>query len=79
MHDLRPQNGISHVIGQADTPLIELTIPQILAQTVSEFPDREAAVFAAEGLRWTYEEFATQVDRLATGSASGLRTEVSGY
>ncbi|MFK7881644.1 AMP-binding protein [Roseobacter sp.] len=62
-----PQSGLSHVCGCTDQPLIEATIPQMLADTASRFPDREAAVFLAEGIRWTYSTFATEVDRLAGG------------
>ena len=63
----KPQNGISHVVGQVDQPLLEETIPQMLAQTVDRVPEREAAVFVAEGIRWTYRELAQNVDRLAGG------------
>lgn len=33
--------------------------------STKRFPDREAAVFVAESIRWTYAEFAAEVDRLA--------------
>jgi fatty-acyl-CoA synthase len=53
-----PQNGMSHLIGRTDLPLLEMTIPEALAETVARVPDHEAAVFAAEGIRWSYAEFA---------------------
>ena len=60
-----PLGGISHVIGPVDEPLWEKTIPQVLAETVARFPDREAAIFRAQGIRRTWSQFAEEVDRLA--------------
>ena len=61
-----PIDGVSHVKGGTDVALIELTIPQQLAKTVGMFPDHPAAVFCEQGIRWTYTEFAFEVDRLAS-------------
>ncbi|MEP1443832.1 MAG: AMP-binding protein [Hyphomicrobiales bacterium] len=66
-HDRTPLNGLSHVKGDESTPLLELTIPALLAETVDKFANREAAVFSNQNIRWTYAELATQVDRLAGG------------
>ncbi len=66
----QPQDGLSHVIGATDRPLIDLTIPQLLAATVARVREREAAVFPAQGIRWTYGAFAAEVDRLAAGLLS---------
>ena len=43
---ISPVDGLSHVVGNTDLPLIEETIPAVLKKTVARFPDREAAVFA---------------------------------
>ncbi|MEL6680085.1 MAG: AMP-binding protein [Pseudomonadota bacterium] len=59
--------GLSHVAGRTDVPLLEKTIPQVLAETVAAYPDHEAGVFAEQGIRWTYADFARDVDRLAGG------------
>jgi fatty-acyl-CoA synthase len=65
--------GLSHVRGADWPPLSELTIPATLAATVARWPDRPAAVFRAQGLRWTWAEFAAEVDRVAAGLlAAGL-------
>ena len=64
--DRKPINGLSHVRGATDAPLREETIPALLA-TVAADPQAEAAVFPAQGIRWTYAEFAREVDRLAGG------------
>ena len=62
-----PAEGLSHVRGPTDTPLIEDTIPQVLARTVARFGGREAAVFPEHGIRWTWDAFAAEVDALAGG------------
>jgi fatty-acyl-CoA synthase len=62
-----PAEGLSHVRGPTDRPLIEETIPQVLARTVARFGGREAAVFPEHGIRWTWEAFAAEVDALAGG------------
>jgi len=66
-HDRSPINGLSHVKGDESEPLLELTIPALLADTVAKFADHEAAIFSSQNIRWTYAEFAKQVDRLAGG------------
>ncbi|MEP1535148.1 MAG: AMP-binding protein [Paracoccaceae bacterium] len=63
--DRQPLNGISHVKGRRDAPLIELTIPALLAQTVATHGNRPAAVFCEQDIRWSYADFAAEVDRLA--------------
>lgn len=62
-----PEGGLSHVRGPVDAPLIEATIPEVLAATVARFGPREAAVFPAHGIRWTWDAFAAEVDALAGG------------
>lgn len=67
MENRMPQNDLSHVVGLTSAPLLEGTIPQMLAQTAAAVPNREAAVFVSEGIRWSYAQFAAQVDLLAGG------------
>jgi len=67
MTDRSPINGLSHVIGAADEPLLRMTIPAMLARTVKAWPDREAAIFTQQNIRWTWTEFAAEIDRLAAG------------
>ena len=62
-----PRHGLSRVAGPTDTPLIELTIPACLKQTVTRFPQRAAAVFPEQGVRRTYAAFEAEVDALAGG------------
>ena len=67
---IRPANGLSHVAGATDRPLIEATIPAFLAEVVRRHGQRTAAVFRQTGDRWSYTEFARLVDRLAAGLLS---------
>ena len=65
--DRAPRDGRAHVVGDRSRPLDERTIPQVLADTVARHGAREAAVFAAQEIRWTWDEFAAEVDALALG------------
>ncbi|MDB6179539.1 AMP-binding protein [Paracoccus sp. Z330] len=64
---IAPLEGRAHVAGTTDEPLIEDTIPQLLARTARRWPERDAVVFSDENIRWTWAEFAARVDRLALG------------
>lgn len=65
--DIKPAGGLSHVMGECASELIEKTIPAILADTVSRWPERLAAAFCDTGTRWNWAEFATEVEALAGG------------
>lgn len=69
------KEGLSHYRGSQHFALLDCTIPQLMADTVSQFPDQEAVVFHDQGIRWTWREFANRVDELAAGFHTlGLRT-----
>ena len=53
--------------GPTSVPLLEETIPQNLARTVAAHGGRDALVSVEQGLRYTYDEFAEEVDRVARG------------
>jgi fatty-acyl-CoA synthase len=53
--------------GPTDVPLLDETIGANLARTVAAHGDREALVSRHQGVRWTYDEFADRVARLAKG------------
>jgi fatty-acyl-CoA synthase len=57
----------SYASGTSAVPLLRDTIGANLDRTVARFPDREALVEHATGRRWTYREFATEVDAVAMG------------
>jgi fatty-acyl-CoA synthase len=61
---------------ESTTPWVDgLTIGQMLAQTVERHADREALVFPQLGRRWTWRQFATDVDAAARGLlALGIQT-----
>ena len=62
-----PSDGLSRVVGSKVEPLLGLTIPQLLQQAVARYGDRDAAVFVAQDIRWSYAEFSERVDALAFG------------
>ncbi|MGZ5373078.1 MAG: AMP-binding protein [Aeromicrobium sp.] len=60
----------SFASGTSDTPLLEETIDANLRRTVSTWPDREAVVDVAAGVRLTYAELDKRVDDVARGLIS---------
>ncbi|MDR6863452.1 AMP-binding protein [Phycicoccus sp. 3266] len=67
--------SLSHAVGETEPALLEQTIPDNLDATVARFGEREALVDVQQGIRWTYAEFAGQVDRLARALlAAGVTT-----
>ena len=71
---IAPQDGLARVRGRSDQPLSEATIPALLADTVARWPDRPAVVFREQGVRWTWRQFAAEVEAFAAGlHGLGLR------
>ncbi len=64
---LAARNGLSHVKSDGDAPLWHRIIPEVFAETVATFGDRDAAVFSEHGERWSWKEFGAKVDALAAG------------
>jgi fatty-acyl-CoA synthase len=64
---IKPKDGLSYVRGSTDVPLSTATIGQFLRDTATRFPERPAVVFREQGIRWTWKEFAEEVDLLAAG------------
>ena len=60
-----PRNGLSHVVGATEPPLLDLTIGDLLDRSAAHFPDRLAVVFSQHGVRWTWRELQATVDRHA--------------
>jgi fatty-acyl-CoA synthase len=64
----------SYVRSTADSPLSDLTIAALLAETAARFPDRLAVVFREQGVRWKWKEFANEIEAFAAGLQElGLR------
>ncbi|KND58897.1 Long-chain-fatty-acid-CoA ligase [Candidatus Paraburkholderia schumanniana] len=71
---IEPRDGVSYVRGATDIPLSDATVSRFLLDTVRRFPDRPAVVFREQNIRWTWREFANQVNVLASGLlALGIR------
>ena len=66
-HDLSPQGDGAHVVGDTGPELWLRTIPDAFKKTASQFPDREAAVFPEQDVRWSWAELDREVDALAHG------------
>ena len=55
----------SLVRGASAPALLEYTIGEALLRAAKKWPKQEALVSVHQGIRWTYEQFSFQVDRLA--------------
>ncbi|RQD66772.1 AMP-binding protein [Desulfonatronovibrio magnus] len=53
-----------------DKPLREITLGQLLDETVEKHPDNDAVIYVDRDYRLTYSEFADVVDKLAKGLMS---------
>jgi fatty-acyl-CoA synthase len=62
---LAPSHGQSYVRGAGEPPLVETCVGQLLVDAAERWPERCAAVFVEQGIRWTWREFAQAVDSLA--------------
>ncbi|CAB3760579.1 AMP-binding protein [Paraburkholderia solisilvae] len=64
---IAPKDGRSYVRGSTDIPLSAATVGQFLLDTARRFPSRPAVVFREQGIRWSWQEFADEVDIFASG------------
>ncbi|XP_033103609.1 medium-chain acyl-CoA ligase ACSF2, mitochondrial-like isoform X1 [Anneissia japonica] len=62
--------NISYVSSNQSSPLIGLTLHQLLEKRVNEHPDREIYVFPEDGERITFKVFKDRVEKLAAGLLS---------
>ncbi|MFI5910117.1 AMP-binding protein [Dactylosporangium sp. NPDC051541] len=58
---------LSYSVGSADGPMLGETIGANLDRTAARVPDADALVDVPTGRRWTYREFAADVDGVARG------------
>ncbi|WP_166267581.1 AMP-binding protein [Marinobacter caseinilyticus] len=61
MHQTLP----SYTSGTSETPLLGMTIGDMLDRTAAQFPDTEALVALHQNIRWTYREFVDKVNDAA--------------
>ena len=71
----------SYVSGTSDRPLIGETIGDMLDRIVASYPNNEALVCRQQGLRYTYAQLHTEVERcaralLASGVSKGERVGI---
>jgi fatty-acyl-CoA synthase len=55
----------SYSSGISETPLLGMTIGDMLDRTAEQFPDTEALVCLHQDIRWTYKEFVEKVNEAA--------------
>ncbi|MFT4958932.1 MAG: fatty-acyl-CoA synthase [Paracoccaceae bacterium] len=69
-----PREGHSYVVGDKSVDLRHITIPQMLAETVSRYGPRDALVLPKLGKTLSYYDLDREVDALASGLlALGLK------
>src|SRR3546814_13217336 len=61
----------AYVEGPGDSPLLEITIGEALRQAASDWPQADALISSAEGVRWSFADFDARVDRLPPGLPIG--------
>ncbi len=55
----------SYTSGTSETPLLGMTIGEMLDRTAEKYPDTEALVCLHQDIRWTYQEFVGKVNEAA--------------
>ncbi|SHL89599.1 AMP-binding protein [Vreelandella subglaciescola] len=55
----------SYASGTSKTPLLGMTIGEMLDRTADKYPDTEALVCLHQDIRWTYKEFVAKVNEAA--------------
>ena len=69
-----PHGGLSHVRGETGVALSDSTVHGLLAAASRRWPDRDAAVFVAHGVRLTWRELLDETEVVAAGLwALGVR------
>lgn len=65
---------LSYSRGPDESELLEETIGQALDRAAAKYPDNLALVVRHQGIRWTYQEYRQEIDKLALGLlALGIR------
>ncbi len=59
--------ALSYVSGPSDKPLLGISIGDMFDQTAVKFPDNEALVVRQQGIRLTYRQLQSEVNRFAKG------------
>ena len=67
MEKIAPVDGLSHVIGNTQRPLRNITIPTFFDYIVGKHGVQEAVVFSQFSIRWTYSQLFEKCDEFAAG------------
>ena len=69
-----PRDGLSQVRGATDVALSDATVHALLAAAARRWPERDAAVFVDQRLRFTWQLLLEEVEAVAAGLwALGVR------
>ncbi|MBI2821478.1 MAG: AMP-binding protein [Acidobacteria bacterium] len=66
----KQNTAISYAHGAGDTPLLGMTIGDVLDRTAALYPDSLALAVPRQGLRYNYRDFLRQVEAAARGFAA---------
>ena len=67
MVQIAPTEGLSHVIGDQSTRLLDVTLPEFFNYARRKYGQCEAVVFSQFNIRWTYCELLDKCDEFAAG------------
>src|SRR5512138_3589781 len=67
---MQKRKSLSYTFMGSEKPLIGMTVGDLFDDIVERYPDREALVSAHQGVRYTWRELQTQVNRAAKGLLS---------
>ena len=67
MVQIAPTEGLSHVIGDQSTRLLDVTLPEFFHYARRKYGQCEAVVFLQFKIRWTYSELLDKCDEFAAG------------
>ena len=67
MVQIAPTEGLSHVIGDQSTRLLDVTLPEFFNYARRKYGQCEAVVFSQFNIRWTYRELLDKCDEFAAG------------
>ena len=70
MVKITPSEGLSHLIGDKTSQLLNVTLPEFFQYTLEKHGHRDAVVFSQFDIRWTYAELFEKSDEFAAGLLS---------
>ncbi|XP_012252617.2 medium-chain acyl-CoA ligase ACSF2, mitochondrial-like [Athalia rosae] len=66
-HSMSTENGPSYIFHRGSTPLVDITLGQLIEQSANRYPNRECMVSIHQNVRLTFSEVLRRADKLAAG------------